>query len=106
MRTAHILARLAERVPDPNEQTLIVKACMDAAAHYNAGTHAIRMLKLTSTRGTLTYESDGTGQSNGNCGVLIVKDGSLVTFMWRREHQPHTPEAYRVEKVHYNRGTR
>jgi hypothetical protein len=104
--SVHILVRLAERVPSEADRSMILDACMQAARHYATGSHAVRMVKLASSQGTLDFRQDGTGTSNGNCGVLLIREGTPVTFLWRREAQPHTPSAYRVDKVHYNRGAR
>lgn len=37
--------------------------------------------------------------SNGSRVVAIIRDNKLITMMFRRETQPWTPEALRVDKV-------
>lgn len=55
--------------------------------------------------GTVPYTDTGTDyhsrqESNGELVVMIVRNGEPKTVMFRRENQPFTAEALRVEKVY------
>lgn len=105
MNTQHMLERIALRVQDPTERDNLVSFIGRVVSSLGSESCAVRVIRLPESRGSLTYTEDGTGDSNGNCGVVVVRDGRVVTFMWRRDHQPHTAEQYRVERVRCLVGT-
>lgn len=95
----HMRERIAQRVSDTETQAYIERLAIEKAHKYSTGSAAILVGRVPEAQGTLTYEADGTGISNGTMAVIIVRDGRIVTFMWRREAQPWTCEALRVDKV-------
>jgi hypothetical protein len=98
--TYHIMTRIAQRVDDNATQRAILASCERWAARVDASmTHAIIIGRVPVARGRMTFEDDGRGISNGTVAVLIVKDGRMVTLFWRREAQPFTREALRVDNV-------
>jgi len=101
MITAHILERISQRVTDNHVANMILATAVDKAARYGMrGTDVAIIVGRTATpNGTLTYCADGTGESNGTLFVIIVRDTRIVTAMWRREAQPWTTAALRVDKI-------
>ena len=59
--------------------------------------YAIMVARVETPRGTFTINPDGTGPSNGTDLYAIVRNNTVVTVMWRRQAQPVTPDAFRVE---------
>jgi hypothetical protein len=64
------------------------------AAEHPKGSVAARVWKL----GRMVGQAWGE-HSNGDTVIAIIRDGSVVTFMFRRSNQPHDPMAYGVDKV-------
>lgn len=55
--------------------------------------------------GTVAFQGEPwTDTSNGGQVVAIIRDKKLVTMMFRRDTQPATAEALRVDGVLYDRG--
>lgn len=93
----HIMDRISERITDDATRAHIMSACDTKAARVpKHGSYAV-LVGRVAYQGTMTILPDGTGPSNGNLAVLIVRDGHMVTFMWRRDNQPWTPAALRVD---------
>lgn len=85
----HIEQRLAER------NISIDKAKLDLIAKSCGNTSAAVLLGRVSNQNSGEYFV-----SNGELVVLIVRHGEAKTIMFRRENQPFTCEALRVDKVY------
>src|SRR5688572_4929480 len=100
LRMNHIEKRIAERVSNPDMRDLIYKRCEQVKKGVSPRkSFAVRVVRLAQQQGQMTFEADGSGVSNGETGVVVVRNGNLHTFMWRRNVQPHTAEALRVDAV-------
>lgn len=96
----HILARIHDRVSDDVLAQAILSRCIRLSNDLPSGRdYAVRVVALAASQGILVIGPDGTGPSNGDTGVVVVRRGTLVTFMWRRSNQPHTAIALRVDAV-------
>lgn len=97
MATRHALEQATTRFRvtlDANEVDGIIAKAESIAAEHPRGSVAARVYRLARMVGQAWGE-----QSNGNTVIAIIRDGSVVTFMFRRASQPHTPDAYMVDKV-------
>lgn len=96
----HILQRISERVDNDDLARAILSRCIVVGNGSPSNRDiAVRVVALAASQGILDIGPDGTGTSNGDTGVVVVRQGRLVTFMWRRSNQPHTATALRVDAV-------
>lgn len=70
----------------------IIEARVEAEAHRISGDTAILV-------GCLPAPKNAADGSNGDQVWAIVRDGYIVTVMFRRSNQPATPERLRVDTV-------
>jgi hypothetical protein len=98
MITAHVKDRLRARIESPALATEVMRRAIKATASYPKGSAAVRLWRDTARH----YAGDG---SNGECIVLIIRDGVGVTVMFRRDSQPMTRDALRVDATACYRGT-
>ena len=91
--TVHVIDRIAERC-NPNEGAAILRVAIEYAADHPIGDHAVRIADLGQLRGTYFGE-----ESNGDTVWAIIRNGRIITIMFRRSIQPTTPAAFKVEYV-------
>lgn len=94
--TRHVMERIAERVPDAQEQDTLYRDMLKYAAMLSGeGVHsvAVRFARL-GFHGTRWQRGGPDTGSNGDCAVFVMRDDTIVTFMWRRASQPHFPAKY------------
>ena len=90
----HIEQRISERITDENVAAHIYRTCVDKASRLpKTGSYAV-LIGRVSFVGTPWSDA-----SNGNLAVLIVREGRMVTFMYRRDTQPWEPAALSVDAV-------
>lgn len=95
----HAEQRLAERMT-PAEATVLGAAITRLAATLDPRLdYAVHIGRLTETRGSWTFEPDGSGTSNGNSIWAIIRHGRIATVMYRRDAQPSTKQAFRVDVI-------
>lgn len=95
----HYIDRLRERMTD-HEASVLVSAIGNLAKTLDTSRdYAIHIMRLPETRGHWTFNSDGTGESNGSNVWAIIRKGRVATVMYRRDAQPSTREAFRVDTV-------
>jgi hypothetical protein len=90
--SGHVWERLAERLQPWERGGAVLRTSGYLKAH-PAGSHAVRILKLDSRRGTWAG-------SNGDEVWAILRDGAVATVMLRRSSQPRSAQAFSVDKVH------
>lgn len=101
MNTEHAAARIAERLA-PGEAFTLARAIETLAQspYMRADkSYAVMVARVETPRGTFTIHPDGTGPSNGTDLYAIIRNRTIVTVMWRRQAQPVTPDAFRVDVV-------
>src|SRR5574339_244291 len=97
--TAHYVERLTERMA-PGEAEVLARAIEKLTAKLDKSLdYAIHVARLPEHRGSWTFEPDGTGTSNGNNIWAIIRHGRIATVMYRRDAQPSTKQAFRVDVV-------
>jgi len=96
----HVQTRLDGRVSGEDRARVeaSIEATLNACHGQGVSEAAVRVWRSVGK----VHTQDG---SNGQCAVLIVRDGQAVTLFWRRVSQAHTPEAHRVERVLCVKGT-
>lgn len=96
--TIHAFERINKRLIEAGLNQVQIKALELLAGLWakrsSVESEAIRLCKLAKQTNTPWSEV-----SNGNEVWAIVRQKDLVTVMFRRETQPKTSEAFRVEKV-------
>lgn len=95
--TIHALARTTDRLGiELDDETVqgIVSRADGIACESPIGSIAARVMRLTSMVGQAWSD-----RSNGDCVIAIIRDGKVITFMFRRSSQPHNPQAYGTDKV-------
>ena len=97
--SAHAIERVRDRIAQAgiNPDNLL-KIADNMAAKTTRDT-AMLMLTLPTHYGSAAHDYYQRADSNGNQVWAIVRDKEVVTFMFRRADQPHTPEALRVRDV-------
>jgi len=97
MDAAHALDRIQERLTEAGwsteDRARLARGLM-AMAPKLRGSWALKLATLDAQVGVSWGD-----RSNGNEVWAIVRGGSLVTVMLRRETQPKTPEALKVDNV-------
>lgn len=104
MNSQHVLERIRERIDDDNLARVIFERALSSAARLQSGSHAVYVHRSRSFIGDNLSDYHDRTVSNGTLGVAIVRDGNIVTFMWRRDNQPATPDALRVDRVWHVKG--
>ncbi len=107
MLAQHAFERINMRLNDPVQSNNLFTIASAMARHIKANPcnkheckgHAIRLYTDTKNNGSWTFNTDGSGDSNGNVLYAIIRNGNLVTIMWRREIQPATCNALRVSHI-------
>jgi hypothetical protein len=97
--SAHYVNRLVERMTAAEAQALVGAIGKLATTMPADRDFAVHVLRLPQTRGEWTFNPDGTGTSNGNNVWAIIRKGRVATVMLRRDAQPSTPAAFRVDAV-------
>lgn len=77
-----------------NERNAIAHALSDYAAVHPKGSYAVRCMRLAARRGQAWSDT-----SNGDSIVAIIRNGILETVMLRRDSQPWTRAALRVDSL-------
>lgn len=90
----HTQQRLAER------NIKIDDANLWKIARHIGNTSAAVLLGHVDYQGTQEGAYRSREDSNGDLVVLIVRDGTPITVMYRRSDQPFTPDALRVKQVY------
>lgn len=99
MNTQHASERIAERL-EPGASWTIARAIEQLAATTDPRrSYAVMVYRDTQPHGTFRIDADGTGPSNGTDLWAVIRNRTIVTVMWRREAQPATPEAFRVDVI-------
>lgn len=96
----HALERLTARVAPEQRATLAaaIESTLSACKRAGYKDAAVRVWRDVQRHAA----ADG---SNGQCAVLIVRNGQAATLFWRRVTQAHTSQAYGVQRVLCARGT-
>ena len=99
----HAAERLVARL-SPEERVAIATAADRVAARVPSGSAAIRLCRLGAERavdpaGMLARGDSAVVVVARQDVVAIVRDGRVATIMLRRERQPFTAEALRVDRV-------
>lgn len=100
MNTQHASERIAERLDSGASFTLAraIEALARTACRPERS-YAVLVYRDNASHGTFTIDPDGTGPSNGTDLWAIIRNQTVVTVMWRREAQPATPDAFRVDVI-------
>jgi hypothetical protein len=98
----HYMERINERTPDL--APIIERRIVKAATSLPTGNHAVYIYRLPEFRGSTDANYYARTVSNGNLVVAIIRDGIVSTVMLRRENQPMTADAMRVNFVHHFAG--
>lgn len=99
MNTQHASERIAERLSPSESDTLASAIERMARSMPDSRGYAVMVTRVDVPRGTFTINADGTGPSNGTDLYAIIRNRTVVTVMWRRQAQPVTPDAFRVDIV-------
>lgn len=94
--TYHAAERMRDRLAclDPASRDMAETMAETYAAEHPTGSHAVRVAVLQARVGT-PWGAD----SNGDTVWAIVRDGAVVTYMFRRRTQPAERAALRVDRV-------
>ena len=95
MATRHALTRATDRLGialDPDTIESIIQTA-DGFARTCKRDTAVRIMRVS------MVGQAWSNQSNGNTIIAIIRGGSVVTFMFRRDTQPFTPEHLSVQEV-------
>jgi hypothetical protein len=100
MTTQHMLDRIRERITDDAMATDVLRLAI-AKCHKYGGNDSVAIIvgRVPNNVGHLTINPDGTGESNGNTFVIVVRQHNIVTSFWRRDTQPWTTDALRVNRL-------
>ena len=109
MNATHAFDRINARVNDAtlshNLYTVAAQFARNTAREWckthgrDCKGYALRLYVDTKSNGRMTFNADGTGESNGNVLYAIVRNGSVFTVMWRRDSQPATNQSLRVSHI-------
>ncbi len=109
MNATHAFNRINARVNDAtlshNLYTLAAQFARRIGRDYclthgkECSGYAIRLFETKETNGRMTFNTDGTGESNGNVLYAIIRNGTVFTIMWRRDNQPATNKSLRVSHI-------
>lgn len=95
----HYIDRLRERMPDHEARALQVGIERMVPTLRDDRDYAILVATLPESRGRWTFDTDGTGTSNGDNIWAIIRHGRIATVMYRRTAQPSTRQAFNVDIV-------
>ena len=95
MLSHHARARIAERVSDPSIVSAIAARLDRFASRNPTGSIAYRVGRVDGAMVGRAWSDE----SNGNTLWAIVRNGTVETCMWRRDTQPATRAAFRVDNI-------
>lgn len=101
MNTLHALARTSERLIAAGLDPVKVAAKCDALARATAP-HWNSVAVLITTLGNQYGDTEAdimSRESNGEEVWCVIREGRVVTVMFRRSSQPKRPDCFGVEKV-------
>jgi hypothetical protein len=97
--TDHASQRALERVTAEGLAVEpLVRLAVAFAARYPKEDIAVRLYHGTAAHGDTTSPLDDRG-SNGEDLWTVARQGSIVSFFWRRAAQPVSPDRFEVRKV-------
>ena len=96
---SHYIERLQERMTPAEASALVAAVAKLARTLDESLDYAVHIMRLPDYRGSWTIDPDGSGISNGNNVWAIIRHGRVATVMLRRDAQPSTKEAFRVDRV-------
>jgi hypothetical protein len=107
MTSVHALERIRSRVTDDNvSQRILARANRAASTLSRSQSHAVLLWRDGTHQGDTHANYHSRMTSNGTLCVAIIRHGTLVTVMWRREDQPWSPDAMSVDNVwHYGKAS-
>jgi hypothetical protein len=89
------MERIMERLTEAGMNPDLIAKVADALVALGGTTteaEAVRFYRFDAQKGDLS-------RSNGNTAWAVYREGRLVTVMLRRDNQPSTPQALRVDRV-------
>ena len=98
--TNHATERAMERIAEAGlSGRKVLAAAADIAPKMPCRSAAVLMTTLPAHVGSTDADYYARSSSNGNQVWCVIRDGRVVTLMLRRDNQPSTPDAMRVERV-------
>lgn len=102
VNSEHVMRRIGERIPDKaRREELYRKMVTTANALLAEGVDSVACRFIRTEFQGKVFDN----KSNGDCGVFVMRDGCIITFMWRRSEQPHIPSRYRTKHTMCLNGT-
>lgn len=96
----HLYAQLSRRVTDVDlAHTILCRIDLAVATLPRGVDAAVYVYRDTVAHGDTTLPYHDRAESNGEWCVVIIRSGTAVTTMWRRDDQPRNPRAFRVHRV-------